>query len=350
MNFEEEDSKRYCIKTKHVAIICAVVVGVGLIVGLAVGLTRSCDPMEDGPSHGPPTASPPQDQGVCPASDDESGDWKNFRLPDFINPLHYDLNVKPVLEEDTYTGSVTITIAVSKPTRHLWLHLRETKISRLPVLKRSSGAQVQVRRCFEYPKQEYVVLEAEDDLAPSGEEDPYLLTMEFAGWLNGSLVGFYRTTYVEKGQVKSIAATDHEPTDARKSFPCFDEPNKKATYTISIIHPKDYKALSNMPVEKEESLDDKWNRTTFQKSVPMSTYLVCFAVHQFYPVKRTSNRGIPIKSLFQTLALGLWRTGDSSRTEKRTCFMTPRNQPHQISRGWPVWLPMNLCISGLEIL
>ncbi|XP_066134744.1 glutamyl aminopeptidase [Saccopteryx bilineata] len=295
MNFaEREDSKRYCIKTKHVAIICAVVVGVGLIVGLAVGLTRSCDLNEDAPSHRPPTESPPQDQGVCPASDDESGGWKNFRLPDFINPVHYDLEMKPVMEEDTYTGSVTIAINVSAPTRYLWLHLRETRITLLPALQRPSGAQVKIQRCFQYAKQEYVVVEAEEELPPSGDQGPYLLTMKFAGWLNGSLVGFYRTTYMEKGQIKSIAATDHEPTDARKSFPCFDEPNKKATYTISIIHPKDYNALSNMPVVKEESLDDKWNRTTFMKSVPMSTYLVCFAVHQFHPIKRQSKNGIPL--------------------------------------------------------
>lgn len=48
---------------------------------------------------------------------------------------------------------------------------------------------------------------------------------------------------------RSIAATDHEPTDARKSFPCFDEPNKKATYNISIIHQDVYQALSNMPMQ-----------------------------------------------------------------------------------------------------
>lgn len=301
MNFAEaEDSKRYCVRGKHAAAICATVVGVGLIVGLAVGLTRSCGPAESAPSPGPPTASPPtasppEEQGVCPASEDASGGWKEFRLPASVSPVHYDLEVQPLLEADTYTGSVAIAVNLSAPTRHLWLHLRETRISRAPALAAPSGAAVRLRRCFEYRRQEYLVLEAEEQLPANAAQGPfYRLTLHFAGQLNGSLVGFYRTTYVENGQTKSIAATDHEPTDARKSFPCFDEPNKKATYTISIVHPKDYKALSNMPVEKEESVDDKWQRTVFQKSVPMSTYLVCFAVHQFHPIKRTSKRGVPL--------------------------------------------------------
>lgn len=299
MNFaEEEPSKKYCIKGKHVAIICATVVAVGLIVGLSVGLTRSCEPgTTPAPSNPPPhtsTALPPQDQNVCPDSDDESGEWKNFRLPDFIQPVHYDLEVKVLMEEDRYTGIVSISVNLSKDTRDLWLHIRETRITKLPELRRPSGEQVPIRRCFEYKKQEYVVIQAEEDLAATSGDSVYRLTIEFEGWLNGSLVGFYRTTYTEDGQTKSIAATDHEPTDARKSFPCFDEPNKKATYNISLIHPKEYSALSNMPVEKEETLDNDWKKTTFMKSVPMSTYLVCFAVHQFTSIQRTSRSGKPL--------------------------------------------------------
>lgn len=297
MNFaEEEPSKKYCIKGKHVAIICAVVVAVGLIVGLSVGLTRSCEQdATPAPSQPPPsTALPPQDQNVCPDSEDDSGDWKNFRLPDFINPIHYDLEVKALMEEDRYTGIVTISVNLSRSTSDLWLHIRETKITKLPEIRRPSGEQVAVQRCFEYKNQEYVVIQAGEELVATGGGSVYQLTMEFEGWLNGSLVGFYRTTYTEDGQTKSIAATDHEPTDARKSFPCFDEPNKKATYNISIIHPKEYSALSNMPVEREEVVDDNWRKTTFMKSVPMSTYLVCFAVHQFTSIQRTSNSGKPL--------------------------------------------------------
>ncbi|XP_072480520.1 glutamyl aminopeptidase [Notamacropus eugenii] len=304
-SLEYETPKRYCIRKTHVAIICAVVVAVGLIVGLSVGLTRSCPNTSEDSGQTPttrPSVLPPQEASTCPASTDDSGQWKSFRLPTYINPVHYDLELKPVMEEDTYTGTVTIHINVTQPTKHLWLHLRETWITEpFPTLKKSTGEEIPVTRCFEYKPQEYVVIEAEGELPPNDGESTYLLTMNFKGWLNGSLVGFYRTTYKENDVIKSIAATDHEPTDARKSFPCFDEPNKKATYTISIVHPTEYSALSNMPVEREEQVDDKWVRTIFMKSVPMSTYLVCFAVHQFTSVERTSARGIPLKIYVQPL-------------------------------------------------
>uniref|UniRef100_A0A3P8SIA3 Glutamyl aminopeptidase n=1 Tax=Amphiprion percula TaxID=161767 RepID=A0A3P8SIA3_AMPPE len=182
-----------------------------------------------------------------------SGDWRNFRLPSYVNPVHYNLHLEPDLVDDTYSGTVEIQVEVSKPTRHLWLHIRETFVSTMPRLKmlNSQGGQrdVAVKSCFEYKPQQYVVVEATEELPVTGPGDLYVLSLDFQGWLNGSVVGFYRVIYTEKGVTKKIAATDHEPTDARKSFPCFDEPNKKATYSISITHDAKYGALSNMPPE-----------------------------------------------------------------------------------------------------
>ncbi|KAM9355971.1 glutamyl aminopeptidase [Pholidichthys leucotaenia] len=308
----EKKEKRYCIRGKHAVIICATVVVCALAVGLGVGLSRSSSSTPTAvppsttvrptkPSTAPATTQPPSpSRGPCLSSTDSSGDWKNFRLPDYVYPVHYDLHLEPDLVNDTYTGTVDIQVEVTKPTRHIWLHIRETFVSAMPRLTMlsSQGEQkeVGVKSCFEYKTHEYVVVEATDELPVTGEGEVYTLSLDFQGWLNGSLVGFYRVTYVEEGVTKKIAATDHEPTDARKSFPCFDEPNKKATYTVSITHDENYEALSNMPVEgTPETLQDNKMKTTFQRSVPMSTYLVCFAVHQFIFVERTSASGIPLK-------------------------------------------------------
>ncbi|NXS45985.1 AMPE aminopeptidase, partial [Balaeniceps rex] len=301
MDFEDKKSKRYCMKTKHVAVICSVVVVVGLAVGLGVGLSRPKSQQSSGGTDQPTNPPPPVDLGPCPPKNDETGDWRHFRLPTYVKPVHYDLEMKPEMETDIYTGTVSISIALEKSTSYLWLHLRETKITEMPTLRKSSGQQIALNDCFGYKPQEYIVMKAEAELSVTDERDPYILTLKFQGWLNGSLVGFYRTTYTENGQIKSIAATDHEPTDARKSFPCFDEPNKKATYNISIIHQDTYKALSNMPVQQTVQLSGGWTRTTFEKSVPMSTYLVCFAVHQFQWVERISASGKPLRVYVQPL-------------------------------------------------
>uniref|UniRef100_UPI0037E760AF glutamyl aminopeptidase n=1 Tax=Semicossyphus pulcher TaxID=241346 RepID=UPI0037E760AF len=309
----EKQEKRYCIRAKHVAIICGLVVVCALAVGLGVGLSGSDTTPAPTPSIPEPTAGPTQPpvpgNGPCTPSTDSSGDWKNFRLPEYVKPVHYDLHLEPNLEDDTYTGIVEVHVEVSKVTRHLWLHIRQTFVSALPKLSLQSSEGVHkdvgVKSCFEYKQHEYVVVEASQDLPITGPGEVYVLRLDFQGWLNGSVVGFYRVVYIEDGRQKKIAATDHEPTDARKSFPCFDEPNKKATYQVSITHDQTYGALSNMPpVGAPEKLPGNKLKTSFKKSVPMSTYLVCFAVHQFGFVERTSASGIPLRIYAQPSQLG----------------------------------------------
>ncbi|KAM7404162.1 hypothetical protein PAMA_004546 [Pampus argenteus] len=306
----EKQQKRYCIRGKHVVIICVTMVVCSLAVGLGVGLSDTTTFTSSTPAPtAEPTQPPPPSRGPCMPSSDSSGDWRNFRLPSYIKPIHYDLHLEPDLVDDTYTGTVDIQVEVSKATRYLWLHIRETFVSAIPRLRMldSQGGQkeLSIKHCFEYKPQEYVVVEATEVLPVTGLGELYVLSLDFQGWLNGSVVGFYRVIYTEQGVTKKIAATDHEPTDARKSFPCFDEPNKKATYKISITHDGSYGALSNMPPEgnPQQLLGNKV-RTSFQKSIPMSTYLVCFAVHQFNYVERTSARGIPLRIYAQPSQLG----------------------------------------------
>ncbi|XP_015200657.2 glutamyl aminopeptidase [Lepisosteus oculatus] len=303
-----ECKKKYCMRGKHVAIICGVVAAAALALGLGLGLSRpeTCKAPEEIPSTPKPTTSrpepPPVERGPCQPSNNSNGEWKHFRLPDYITPNHYDLHLEPNLDTDIYTGRVIISLQLKKDTKYLWLHIRETFVSAPPKLQKKSGDSVHdvaLVQCFEYKPQEYVVIEAKEMLSHTAENEEYLLTLDFQGWLNGSLVGFYKTTYMEKGNLKKIAATDHEPTDARKSFPCFDEPNKKATYSISITHDSSYKALSNMPEESTTSLQNGLTKTTFQMSVPMSTYLVCFAVHQFAYVEKISAQGVPLRIYVQ---------------------------------------------------
>ncbi|XP_046691804.1 LOW QUALITY PROTEIN: glutamyl aminopeptidase [Silurus meridionalis] len=302
----EPKQKRYCIRGKHAALICLAVVVTGVAVGLGVGLSQNTSstneptPTTTTTTTPTPTEPPGPDpsRGPCKPSNNTNGGWTNFRLPDYITPVHYELHLEPNLETDVYTGIVAIHLNLTKASTHLWLHIRETFVSLMPTLQLktpTSTTNIELKGCFEYTKQEYVVVEATKELRATGTDEYYILTLHFQGWLNGSLVGFYKTTYVEGGETKKIAATDHEPTDARKSFPCFDEPNKKATFKISITHDQDYEALSNMPEERVDTLPGQKKKTTFKTSVKMSTYLVCFAVHRFNYVEQKSKSNITLR-------------------------------------------------------
>ncbi len=114
---------------------------------------------------------PPDDRGPCKPSDNTNGGWNNFRLPDYMVPFHYDLHLEPNLDTDIYTGSVSIHLTLTQPSQHLWLHIRETFVTAVPSLQRSGPSgltSVRVKECFEYKPQEYVVVEASEQLSVTG--------------------------------------------------------------------------------------------------------------------------------------------------------------------------------------
>lgn len=76
----------------------------------------------------------------------------------------------------------------------------------------------------------------------------YRLEMNFTSYLNSELRGFYRSTYTENGVTKYLAVSQMQPTDARRAFPCFDEPNMKANFSIKLGRKSSQKSTSNMPI------------------------------------------------------------------------------------------------------
>jgi len=206
LEFEKKE-KRYFIRGKHAAIICAAVIVTGVAVGLGVGLSQKTSSSEDEtkPTPTPSPTTTPDNRGPCKPSDNTNGGWNNFRLPDYMVPSHYDLHLEPDFDTDTYTGSVSIHLNLTQPSQHLWLHIRETFVTAVPTLQRSGPSgltSVGVKECFEYKPQECVVVEAAEQLSVTGTDEHYVLTLHFQGWLNGSLVGFYRTTYQENEVTK----------------------------------------------------------------------------------------------------------------------------------------------------
>ena len=213
---------------------------------------------------------------------------RKVRLPEHLLPLHYDLYLHPDLVTGLFIGRVTIAIMATAPTNHFLVHTKHLAITNTR-LQDQAGDSVAYRRVFEYKKNEFWVVELEQE-AGAGN---YSLSLEFSGNLTQGITGFYKSVYTNsQGQKVPIATSKFQPTYARRAFPCFDEPSFKSTFSTVLVRPSQgYIALSNMPVaeEQEDSPTAALTTVIFQKSVPMVTYLACFIVCDFeYEEKLTS--------------------------------------------------------------
>lgn len=169
--------------------------------------------------------------------------WDNYRLPSHISPVSYDLKLHPDLDTRRFTGEVIIAVQVTQATDYFIVHAKFLNVTESQ-LRTDRGQVLPLKDGFPYPENEFFVLTLNDLVVPG----KYTLHLKFDGSLVNGIVGFYKSEYVtETGIKRSLATSKFEPTYARRAYPCFDEPNFRANFTTTLVHSKDYFALSNMP-------------------------------------------------------------------------------------------------------
>ncbi len=166
---------------------------------------------------------------------------------------------------------------MQEDSRQLVLNALELEIDEAAALL-ADGTRLQGTSRLD-PEQEQLTVEFERPL-PVGDSR---LQLRFRGSLNDKLAGFYRSTYTDSdGQEHVLASTQFESTDARRAFPCWDEPEFKAVYSVTMTVPDGLVALSNSAIERESaSVTPRKRDVVFSDTIKMSTYLVAFVVGEF---------------------------------------------------------------------
>ena len=173
-------------------------------------------------------------------------DHVDYRLPTTVVPSRYDLRLEPDLDNATFSGEETVTVEVREPVTEIVLNAAELRIESA-AMEDASGAVVEGSVALDEPAERARIL-FPAPIAPG----PWRLRLRFTGILNDRLHGFYRSSYKDAaGVAHTIAATQFEATDARRAFPCWDEPAAKAVFGVTLVVPEGLAAISNTAVVSE---------------------------------------------------------------------------------------------------
>uniref|UniRef100_A0A4W5MKR3 Aminopeptidase n=1 Tax=Hucho hucho TaxID=62062 RepID=A0A4W5MKR3_9TELE len=283
---------------------------VATVIALAVVYSQEVAKNEAvSPTNGGSTVVPQVTTPVIPTTAPSNEAWDKYRLPDTLKPEHYNLTLWPRLTVNAqglyiFTGKSYVVFQCVKETDLILIHsnkLNYTKwgddhLAKLSAL--GSTPVPTIKKSWLQPTTQFLVLELNGKLAVG---ESYQLDTVFVGELADDLGGFYRSVYLEEGEEKVVATTQMQPTDARKAFPCFDEPAMKAIFHITLLHPPTTVALSNgmehgqyceSHVEVTEVGPEGpvrvW-RTSFDETKKMSTYLLAFIVSDYDYINSTSD-------------------------------------------------------------
>ncbi len=208
-----------------------------------------------------------------------------YRLPRTAIPSRYDLELAPTLDSATFDGRVEVQVDVSEPTAQLVLNAVELEVHECLV----DGAAATWRL---EPETDRLFITPAEQLEPG----PAVLTIVFSGVLNAKLRGFYRSTYsANGGGERVIATTQMQATDCRRAFPCWDEPDLKAVFAVTLVVEPGLLAVSNGREIGREERPDGRIAVRFADTMVMSTYLVAFVVGPLEATEPIDAGGVPLR-------------------------------------------------------
>ncbi|MEO5723556.1 MAG: M1 family metallopeptidase [Ilumatobacteraceae bacterium] len=206
-----------------------------------------------------------------------------YRLPRAVIPTRYTLALEPDLQAATFVGTVDINVNVSEAVQHVVLNAIELDIDGVDI----NGAPVS-----------FHLDETTERLSVDAalEAGPALVTIRFTGVLNDKLRGWYRSTYRDgEGHEQVIATTQMQATDCRRAFPCFDEPDFKAVFDITLVIAPELFAVSNGPEMERLAQPGGKVAVRFRETMPISTYLVAFVVGPLEVTDPVDVDGVPLR-------------------------------------------------------
>jgi puromycin-sensitive aminopeptidase len=204
----------------------------------------------------------------------EHGNDADYRLPRTALPKRYELRITPDLVAAEFTGHVAIELEVSQSTSRIVCNAAELEVSGAFIRQAGSESRSALQVLLDEPL-ERLELSSDAEIAPGS----YVLECDFAGVLNDKLRGFYRSRFTDPDRNEHTLATTHfESTDARRAFPCFDEPDMKAVFSVTLDVAEDLFVVSNGAELSVTPTGDGRKTVVFEETISMSTYLVCFVV------------------------------------------------------------------------
>ena len=198
-------------------------------------------------------------------------------LPRDVEPLHYDLAIEPDARAATFQGTARIDIDVHQATSRLMLNAAELEFAKVSVTGIPGAPTVS------FDKSQGTVTLGFAAPLPVGHHE---LTIAYKGKINSSAAGLFYLDYDSPGGKKRALFTQFENADARRFMPCWDEPDRKATFTLTATVPEADLAVSNMPAAASRHLPHGLRQITFAPTPRMSSYLLFFATGDLERITR----------------------------------------------------------------